>query len=532
MYSVEERKKAVELYYKYGKRIAAVLRDLDYKISKQALKSWVREYEATGTLHEKIERKKHKYSNEQKKAAVAFYLEHGRSIKFTLESMGYPGRTQLKQWIDELAPNTRQVFKGNSSQNRYPEVDRIQAITDLVYRDGSAKETARKYGVKPCTIYFWKKNLADDIPFNMKDNKTSKVSDKERIESIEEAKAIIAEYEKNIARLKEENKKLEERRRLAEIQVAVLEKAEEILKKEKGISLENLKNRDKAKVIDALRKRFSLNELIKALNISKSSYCYNAKVLRKDKYAEARACVKRLFEENNCCYGYRRIHCLLRRSGTVISEKVVRRLMGEEKLKALSAMKRKYSSYRGEITPAVPNLLERDFHADRPNEKWLTDITEFSLTGSKVYLSPLIDCYDGLVVSWSIGTSPNSELVTTMLDKGISSLREGESSIIHSDRGCHYRWPQWIDRMDNAGLVRSMSKKGCSPDNSACEGFFGRLKNEMFYNRNWIGVSADDFMHMLDNYIHWYNEKRIKMSLGGLSPLEFRMKNKENIFVS
>lgn len=419
MYSVEERKKAVELYYKYGKRIAAVLRDLDYKISKQALKSWVREYEATGTLHEKIERKKHKYSNEQKKAAVAFYLEHGRSIKFTLESMGYPGRTQLKQWIDELAPNTRQVFNGNSSQNRYPEADRIQAITDLVYRDGSAKETARKYGVKPCTIYFWKKNLADDIPFNMKDNKTSKVSDKERIESIEEAKAIIAEYEENIARLKEENKKLEERRRRAEIQVAVLEKAEEILKKEKGISLENLKNRDKAKVIDALRKRFSLN-----------------------------------------------------------------------------------------------------------------DITEFSLTGSKVYLSPLIDCYDGLVVSWSIGTSPNSELVTTMLDKGISSLREGESPIIHSDRGCHYRWPQWIDRMDNAGLVRSMSKKGCSPDNSACEGFFGRLKNEMFYGRNWKGVSIDDFMSRLDEYIHWYNEKRIKMSLGGLSPLEFRMKNKENILVS
>ena len=82
--------------------------------------------------------------------------------------------------------------------------------------------------------------------------------------------------------------------------------------------------------------------------------------------------------------------------------------------------------------------------------------------------------------------------------------------------------------MERHNLTRSMSKKGRSPDNSACEGFFGRLKNEMFYGRDWKGVSIDDFMFRLDEYIHWYNEKRIKLSLGGLSPLEYRLKNKEN----
>ena len=94
--------------------------------------------------------------------------------------------------------------------------------------------------------------------------------------------------------------------------------------------------------------------------------------------------------------------------------------------------------------------------------------------------------------------------------------------IIHSNRGFHYKLNCWINRMNKYGYIRSMSKKGCSPDNSACEGFFGRLKNEMFYNRNWNRITIDSFIEELDEYMHWYNEERIKMSLGGMSPLEYR----------
>ena len=154
-------------------------------------------------------------------------------------------------------------------------------------------------------------------------------------------------------------------------------------------------------------------------------------------------------------------------------EKVVRRLMREQNLSVRKVKKRKYSSYQGEITPAVENVINRDFHAEKPNEKWLTDITEFHIPAGKVYLSPIIDCFDGMPVSWTIGTSPDANLVNTMLDEGILTLAEGEKPLVHSDRGAHYRWPGWIERMEAAGLTRSMSKKGCSPDNSACEGFFG-----------------------------------------------------------
>lgn len=156
------------------------------------------------------------------------------------------------------------------------------------------------------------------------------------------------------------------------------------------------------------------------------------------------------------------------------------------------------------------------------NEKWLTDITEFAIPAGKVYLSPIVDCFDGLLVNWNISTSPDAVLVNSMLDDAAKLLSVGEKPIIHSDIGVHYRWPGWIDRMEKNGFIRSMSKKGCSHDNSACEGVFGRIKNEMFYNADWSGVNISEFIGILNDYLYWYNEKRIKKSLGYLSPIEYR----------
>lgn len=278
-------------------------------------------------------------------------------------------------------------------------------------------------------------------------------------------------------------------------------------------------------IIGALEKKYALPTLLVYFHIARSSYYYQKAVLHKpDKYKRYREKIKQLFQENRGVYGYRRLHQALRREGVVLSEKIVRKIMKDENLVVFQAKKAKYSSYLGEISPEVKNVIERNFHADHPNEKWLTDITEFALPEGKVYLSPIIDCFDGLVVNWTIGCSPNAALVNIMLEQAISTLPEGQHPILHTDRGCHYRWPGWIKRTESAGLTRSMSKKGCSPDNSACEGFFGRLKNEMFYGRSWIGVSLDSFIQELDSYIRWYNHKRIKLSLGGMSPLEYRHK--------
>jgi len=215
-----------------------------------------------------------------------------------------------------------------------------------------------------------------------------------------------------------------------------------------------------------------------------------------------------------------------------VSEKVVRRLMKEERIRVRYAgRKRRYSSYVGEITPAAKNLVERDFHANAPDTLWLTDITEFAAADSKVYLSPVIDCFDGKVVSWETSRNPDNALVESMVDKAIGTLdaetlrklkdeRDPRSLVIHTDRGGHYRGGMWIEKLDGQGIQRSMSRKGNSGDNAACEGFFGRMKNEMYYGIHWD--RASDLETAIESNIDFYNNHRIKMSLGGMSIREHR----------
>ena len=162
----------------------------------------------------------------------------------------------------------------------------------------------------------------------------------------------------------------------------------------------------------------------------------------------------------------------------------------------------------------VVEARRKDPGTGRPNMLWVTDLTEFSIPAGKAYLSPVIDCYDGMPVAWTIGTSPDSALANGMLADACSTLKDGEKPIIHSDRGCHYRWPEWIRICKEHGLTRSMSAKGCSPDNAAAEGFFGRLKQEFFHKRSFAGVSMDGFIDMLDDYMVWYRDKRIKTEFG------------------
>ena len=223
-----------------------------------------------------------------------------------------------------------------------------------------------------------------------------------------------------------------------QMQIDILKETINVLKKDPGVDQMALRNREKAVVIDALKSKYSLPKLVGALNCSRSSYYYQRKAMcGEDKYWSVRDHIKEVFEDNHGRYGYRRIHAFLAKEGKCLSEKVVRRLMKYDGLAVSVRKKRRYSSYKGEITPAVPNILKRNFHADKPNEKWLTDITEFAIPAGKVYLSPIIDCFDGMPVCWKISTSLDANLVNAMLDDAVSALQNGEHPIIHSDRGCH-----------------------------------------------------------------------------------------------
>ena len=179
-------------------------------------------------------------------------------------------------------------------------------------------------------------------------------------------------------------------------------------------------------------------------------------------------------------YGCKRIWQMLREWGIRVCARRVMRVMSAHGITS----RFRYSSYSGEHGPAPANLVNRRFHAKAPDRLWAADITELRIGEGKIYLSPVIDCYDGMPVAWSIGTSPDAGLADTMLEQACATLADGERPVIHSDRGCHYRWPGWIRICERHGLTRSMSAKGCSPDNVAAEGFFGRVKQEFYYNRN------------------------------------------------
>ncbi len=445
------------------------------------------------------------YTNEQKAKALHL-LDDLKSPKKVVDILGYPEkRDTLYNWMkqrDKYIPPDTESTETSIFQVRARNVSQ-EAILGCLLDGMSVKLTAETLNYSPETIYKWRKIFLDQgYKINMSRAKYTKDSKTPSQKELDEMRAQMHEMQ---------------------LEIDILRETINVLKKDPGIDLTALSNSEKAVIVDVLRNKYSLPKLLKRMQLPRSSYYYKEqKKQEHDKYEALTLRIKELFFENKCRYGYRRIHCLLKRENITVSEKIVRRIMRVEKLIVKAKKKRKYTSYQGEITPAVPNHLQRDFHAEEPNQKWLTDITEFSIPAGKIYLSPIIDCYDGLPVCWKIGESPNAELVNSMLDDAVKILSTDEKPIIHSDRGCHYRWPGWIERMDKFGLIRSMSKKGCSPDNSACEGFFGILKNEMFYERNWENISLNDFKVEIETYINWFRNERIKMSLGGLSPLDYR----------
>lgn len=459
------------------------------------------------------------YSKEKIEKALKVYHTN-KSVGKTIRILGYPTRRQLYSWINnegKVAPDRKQLPKFNNPADhpRNPPAEiKLNAIKRCFEIGESIQSVSEEIGYTRASIYQWRKKYLREGAAGLMN--TRNIQPGKLTEGIEKIADDDTLSSKEIADIKSHMLDMQ-------MEIDILKETINVLKKDPGIDQTALKNREKVAIIDALKDKYSLLVLFDTLDISKSSYYYQVKVLNgHDKYDELRARIKGLFDENKKRYGYRRIYGLLKNEGIILSEKVVRRIMNEEGLIVKTKRRGKYNSYAGEITPEVSNVLERDFLSDEPNKKWLTDITEFAIPAGKIYLSPIVDCFDGLLVTWKISTKPNADLVNTMLDDAIATLKSNEHPIVHSDRGCHYRWPGWIEKIENAGLIRSMSKKGYSPDNSACEGVFGRLKNEMFYNTDWTDISIDEFVTILTDYLVWYNEKRIKKSLGYMSPMEYR----------
>ena len=511
-YTEEQKKAAIQAYIANGKNAAKTVRELGYP-SIPGLIKWYDRYRPV--VKEKPKKEQKRYTEEEIKKATDLYFKNGCNLKKTVRELGYGSATGLLTWLRKRYPDQVSKPIPRGFRPDVPEEVKQRAILDMLSDQYTSAQVSEKYHVSCATLYEWKVKYIGEGKTVLKAKRSKTTEDYER-----EIEQLRQQKEQALLELEEVQKQLYR----AQLEKDVYEKATEILKKEMACSLKDFTNREKAMVIAALKGKYSIKEILEVFDMAKSSYCYQKKQLEKaDKYLAQKARIVELFEENKSRYGYRRIHLLLKKEGITLSEKIVRRIMKDEHLEVRKKRKKKYSSYKGEITPAVENLIQRNFHADKPNQKWLTDITEFSVgEDEKVYLSPIIDCFDGMPIAWTVGTSPNAELVNTMLDGAIEQLKKEEHPIVHTDRGCHYRWPGWIEKMEKAGLIRSMSKKGCSPDNSACEGFFGRMKIEMYYGIRWDNIHAEEFIKIINDYMAWYRSERIKLSLGGQSPLEYR----------
>ena len=265
--------------------------------------------------------------------------------------------------------------------------------------------------------------------------------------------------------------------------------------------------------------------LLKISGLSKSTFYYTlTKNDKDDKNKEIIDKIKEIFINNKERYGYRRITLELRNQGYNVNHKKVYRIMVKLGLKPLKRNKRKYSSYKGTVGKIADNLIERDFNADKPNKKWYTDVTEFNLRGEKCYLSPILDGFNGEVISYNTSKSPNLEQINDMLNKAFYG-KNLEGLIFHSDQGWQYQHQSYQQRLKNKGIKQSMSRKGNSMDNGMMENFFGLLKTEMFYDQEDKYKNIDELILAIDDYINYYNYDRIKVKLKGLSPVNYRLQS-------
>ena len=268
-----------------------------------------------------------------------------------------------------------------------------------------------------------------------------------------------------------------------------------------------------------MRHEHPLALLLRAAGLARSTFYYQSKTLLTDKHAGLKDRIRSVYHGHKGRYGYRRITATLGNSGELINHKKVYRLMQMIGLKSLVKVK-KYRSYRGAEGLVAPDLLKREFKAEAPNQKWATDVTEFKVKGQKLFLSPLMDLYNGEILAYQINRRPEFRMVSTMLEKAFGRLNQGDKPILHSDQGWQYRQPTYRHMLAEKSIEQSMSRKGNCLDNAAMESFFGTLKSEFFYLESF--ESVEQLASGLEDYITYYNQDRISLRLNGLSPVQFR----------
>ena len=266
--------------------------------------------------------------------------------------------------------------------------------------------------------------------------------------------------------------------------------------------------------------------MLQIVDLPESTYHYHIKMMDKvNPNQELEECIQTIFRENHGNYGYRRIHLELRNRGIQVNHKKVQRLMKKLGLKGdkFRRKSRRYSSYKGNVGTVAKNRIQRRFHTNVCHQKLATDMTEFKCKGGvKLYLNPIMDLFNGEILSYGIGQRPTLEIALKPL-KEVLEIVKGNPyrTTVHSDQGWHYQHNTWVNTLKNNKVFQSMSRKGNCLDNAPMENFFGLLKQEMYHGEALC--SFEELEKKIKEYIHYYNYRRIKVKLAGMSPVEYRL---------
>ena len=365
-----------------------------------------------------------KYTREQRQRAVELYVKYECCAADVIRELGYPSKEVLASWIDELAPGERRIRRGP-----VPGELKRDAVLKVASGELSSREAAEAVGVDSSVVRNWKRQLLGDAKGLMVAKREPERGDSSQQDNPDALRGEIATLRADLERLRAEQ-------RAMEIRLAIMKGAADLVGKEPGADPDNLTSREKTTLIKDISETLGVNaeSLLKEVGIARSTYYYQLKAMRRpDKNANLLSLVREAFGSSRRRYGYKRIHLELKSAGIIVSAKRIMRLMTSHGMVPVLKSAKRYSSYKGEIGGAPANLVNRDFHATAPNRLWGTDITEFSIPAGKVYLSPVIDCHDGMPVAWTIGTSPNAALANGMLRDACATLKPGETPIIHSD---------------------------------------------------------------------------------------------------
>ncbi|RAP75281.1 IS3 family transposase [Paenibacillus montanisoli] len=443
------------------------------------------------------------FSLDEKLNAIHRYQDGTEGVKSIAKSLGI-NHEALRMWIRQYEYHGVKAFE--KTYTAYSTAYKLDVLNYMNENGTSPNEAAVIFNISsPGIIRKWRSQYHEHGLDALKSKKKGRlpVTDKNKkiTKKQEPTEGSVEALQAEIERLRMEN--------------AYFKKVECLSSKQGKIT-----KQDKSQIVYELRLEFTVNALLELAEIPRSTFYYWVKQLDKpDPDVELKLLIQSIYEEHKGLYGYRRIRDELLNRDYRVNHKKVQRIMKELGLKSIVRMK-KYRSYKGTVGKIAPNVLDRNFKAQKPNEKWVTDITELKLFGEKLYLSPVLDLYNGEIITYTVASRPTYSLVSEMLNQAFKRLSEEDELLLHSDQGWHYQMKQYQHALKKKGITQSMSRKGNCYDNAVIENFFGIMKSEFLYLNEF--ESVDHFKLELARYMNYYNHKRIKARLKGMSPVQYR----------